>query len=115
MKHTEDTRVKLPAILHLIKLGYSYLSWKNEVIKEDTNIFTDIFSESIKRLNPKLSESDINRFYDEISMCLENEDLGKAFYQKLIDRSGIKLIDFDNFNNSFVISKLFKFLLEPML
>ncbi len=108
MKHTEDTRVKLPAILHLIKLGYSYLSWKNEVINEDTNIFTDIFTKSIRRLNPNLSESDVNRYYDEISLCLENEDLGKAFYNKLIDKSGIRMLDFENFeNNSFnVVTEL---------
>lgn len=29
MKFTEDTRVKIPCILHLIKLGYQYLSLKN--------------------------------------------------------------------------------------
>lgn len=31
---------------------------------------------------------------------MENEDLGKAFYEKLTDQSGIRLIDFENFNNN---------------
>ena len=39
---------------------------------------------------------------------LDNEDLGKAFYERLTERSGIKLIDFANFdNNSFhVVTEL---------
>ena len=36
----------------------------------------------------------------EIKLTLDNEDLGRAFYEKLIDRSGTKLIDFENFNNN---------------
>ena len=37
--------------------------------------------------------------YDDISISLENEDLGRAFfYNKLIDQSGVKFIDFDNFD-----------------
>ena len=31
---------------------------------------------------------------------LENEDLGKAFYDKITERSGIRLIDFDNFGKN---------------
>ena len=100
MKHTEDTRVKIPAILHLIRLGYSYLPLKNAILDVSTNIFTDIFSESIRRLNPKLSDGDINRFYDEVSLCLENEDLGKSFYNKLIDKSGVRMVDFEDFENN---------------
>ena len=42
MKHNEDTRVKIPAILHLVRLGYDYLSLKDAVWDESTNIFTDV-------------------------------------------------------------------------
>ena len=40
MKFNEDTRVKIPTILHLIRLGYKYISLKNENfnIDTDTNI-----------------------------------------------------------------------------
>jgi hypothetical protein len=34
IKHNEDTRVKLPAILHLTRLGYNYISLKNAVWDE---------------------------------------------------------------------------------
>ncbi len=100
MKHNEDSRVKIPTILHLVRLGYTYLSLKDSTWDESTNIFTDLFRESIQRINPELSATDISRIYDEISLSLENEDLGRAFYEKLIERSGTRLIDFDNFNNN---------------
>jgi len=47
MAFNEDTRVKIPTILHLCGLGYEYISLKNVVKDESTNIFTDIFDESI--------------------------------------------------------------------
>ena len=47
-----------------------------------------------------MSEDDIWRFYKDLSLDLENEDLGKAFYEKLTERSGVKLIDFKNFDNN---------------
>lgn len=102
MKHNEDTRVKIPAILHLIRLGYEYLSLKDPKIvwDESTNIFTSIFNDSIKRINPELSDLEVKQCFDDISLCLENEDLGKAFYEKLTDQSGSRLIDFEDFNNN---------------
>jgi len=101
-KFNEDSRVKIPSILHLMRLGYDYLSLKDPSIQwdESTNIFTDIFKNSIAKINEDISDFDIEKCYDEVSLSLENEDLGKAFYEKLINRSGLKLIDFDNFNNN---------------
>ena len=55
-KPTEDTRVKLPALFHTTRLGYNYISPK-DFLKEDkridaeTNIFIDIFKESISKIN----------------------------------------------------------------
>ena len=100
MKFNEDSRVKIPTILHLERLGYKYLSLKDQVWDIKTNIFTDIFFKKIKHLNPDQNESDIKRIYQEISLSLENEDLGKKFYEKLISNKGIKIIDFSNFNNN---------------
>lgn len=100
MIFNENSRVKLPTILHLVRLGYDYLSLKNETWDESTNIFTNIFLDSIKRLNPHFTEGDVKRLYDEVLLTLENEDLGKAFYEKLIAKSGTRLIDFENFDNN---------------
>ena len=43
MKFNEYSRVKIPTILHLIRLGYEYLSLKDPKTTWDdsTNIFTD--------------------------------------------------------------------------
>jgi type I restriction enzyme R subunit len=100
MKFNEDSRVKIPAILHLTRLGYTYLSLSDAKWDHSTNIFTDIFLESIQRINPDLSKREIDKFYNEVSLCLENEDLGKAFYEKIVSKSGTRLIDFQDFNNN---------------
>jgi type I restriction enzyme, R subunit len=108
MTFNENSRVKLPSVLHLNRLGYQYLSLKGAVRDEVTNIFTDIFKESIAKINPHIEEEDSDRLLSEIRFALENEDLGKTFYEKLIDKSGHKIIDFANFeNNSFhVVTEL---------
>lgn len=100
MAFNEDTRVKIPAILHLIRLGYQYLSLKTQQWDMDTNIFPELFCKAIAKINPNLEQDDIGRVLEEVKLTLDNEDLGKAFYEKLTDRSGIKLIDFENFNNN---------------
>jgi type I restriction enzyme, R subunit len=102
MKFNEDSRVKIPSILHLMRLGYEYLSLKDPSVTwdESTNIFTDIFHQSIKRINPTLNDIEAKQLFDDVSLSLENEDLGRAFYEKLTAKSGTRLIDFENFNNN---------------
>jgi type I restriction enzyme R subunit len=100
MKFNEDSRVKIPALLHLTRLGYTYLSLKNAVWDENTNIFTDVFITSISKINPTIDKSECLRLLDEVSLLLDNEDLGKAFYERITERSGIRLIDFENFDNN---------------
>ena len=38
MKFNEDSRVKIPAILHLTRLGYTYLSLRGLQYEESSNI-----------------------------------------------------------------------------
>ncbi len=108
MAFNENTRVKIPAILHLCKLGYKYISLSNAERDESTNIFSDIFAESILRINPDKDENDVKKLFEDASLALDNEDLGQAFYEMLIATSGTKLIDFKDFdNNSFhVVTEL---------
>lgn len=100
MSFNENTRVKIPAILHLCRLGYMYLSLTNSKRHDETNIFIDIFNESITRINSDIPDIVTKRLLEDISLCLDNDDLGKAFYQMLTANSGVKLIDFKNFNNN---------------
>lgn len=101
MKFNEDSRVKIPSILHLTRLGYDYLSLKERPARdESTNIFTDIFKQSIAKINLESDEHEITRLLEDVILLLDNDDLGKAFYEKLTETSGIKLIDFENFENN---------------
>ena len=100
----EDTRVKIPALVHLTRLGYQYIS-RQDVKKQsdpETNILTEIFAEQIKKLNPDIKDdSQINRLLQDIKLELDYDDLGREFFKRLTNKSGeIKLIDLDNFNNN---------------
>ena len=95
----ENTRVQVPAALHLCKLGYTYLD-KIEKYDHSTNILTDIFLSQLAKLNPSLSEQDCKNYLTKLIGCLNNEDLGKEFYSYLSTKSGIRLIDFDNPENN---------------
>ncbi|MFN2355234.1 MAG: type I restriction endonuclease subunit R [Desulfopila sp.] len=108
MVFTEDSRVKIPCILHLVRLGYQYLSLKNKVWDKETNIFPDIFREAISRINPNIESDDIGRLLEDVKLSLDNEDLGKVFFERLTERSGTRLIDFADFSmNSFhVVTEL---------
>ena len=67
MAFNENTRVKIPAILHLSRLGYTYLSLSKTKRDDSTNIFTDIFSDSLKRINNDLEDSDIKKTFENVS------------------------------------------------
>ena len=105
MKFNEDSRVKIPAILHLMCLGYEYISVTAQTRNEDTNIFSGIFLDSIQRINPTVGADEISRKLDEITLELDYEDLGQKFFTSLTTTSGIKLIDFKDFDkNSFHVT-----------
>ncbi|MCO5273496.1 MAG: type I restriction endonuclease [Flavobacteriales bacterium] len=108
MAFNENTRVKLPAILHLCRLGYTYLPLGKAKWDPNTNIFTGIFLESVGKLNPERTPDEIKRALDEVTLALDNEDLGQAFYKLLTYGTGVKLFDFnDPGNNSYhVVTEL---------
>ncbi|MEQ1858458.1 MAG: type I restriction endonuclease [Chthoniobacteraceae bacterium] len=102
MKFNEDSRVKIPTILHLTRLGYTYLSLKDLIWDESSNIVPSIFRKSISALNPSATPVEIENSLGQLNLLLDNEDLGKQFYEKITETSGLKIIDFEDFNrNSF--------------
>ncbi len=102
MAFNEDTRVKIPAILTLTRLGYEYIPLKNATWDRETNIATDIFADSIKSINKdkNLNDDDIKKLLQDISLELDYDDLGRKFYERLLSTSDIKIIDFNNFSNN---------------
>lgn len=108
MVHNENSRVKIPALVHLTRLGYNYISLKQYRggICPETNIFKSLFWESVNRINKcLLSERDIDHLLNEITIKLSNEDLGRAFYKILLDGiNGLRLIDMEDESlNSFSV------------
>lgn len=101
MNFTEDSRVKIPAILHLARLGFEYIPRNQHSFRnERNNIFPTIFKESIQKINTDMSDDEVSRLLEDIAVSLEFDDLGRDFYQRLTSSSGLKLIDFENFNNN---------------
>ncbi len=95
----ENTRVQVPAALHLCKLGYTYLD-NIQAYDAKTNILIDVFLNAVKRLNPDLSSQDASLLFSKIINVADNDDLGRGFYQMLSANSGVKLIDFENPDNN---------------
>lgn len=92
----ENTRVQIPGALHLVRLGYKYLSnIQDEEYDHSTNILKDVFYRSIARFNPSMSDTEIKNFFGEVvRMCRDNEDLGREFYNLLTASTGTKIIDY---------------------
>ena len=114
MSRPEDSRVKIPALVHFTRLGYRYMSIKDKVrgvdYDPDTNIFYAEFLDAINRINNlDLSMDDARKIIGELKIRLDNEDLGMAFFALL--KKGyedIRLIDFskDDKNSYVVVTEL---------
>lgn len=99
----EATRVQMPAMVHLTRLGYSYFGKISEdmrgvVYDGDTNILIEVFKGQFEKLNPE-HKGEFAQTLQDIKRELSNNDLGKAFYKRLISDS-VKLIDFDRIENN---------------
>lgn len=106
MIFNEDTRVKIPATIQFLRLGYNYQSLKDADVDFNTKIFINRFKPALERINDKqLSYDEIKSILTDINNVIRNNDLGKEFYNWLINPlDKIKLIDFDNIeNNDFAV------------
>lgn len=102
----EDTRVKFPATIQFLRLGYNYQSLKDAVIDFETKIFKNRFKPALEKINGrKISDDEISSLLAEINLLIKNNDLGKDFYKRLTSSEyDIKLIDFnDIYNNDFAV------------
>lgn len=101
----EDTRVKIPATIQFMRLGYQYQSLKDAEIDFETKIFLNRFKPALEKINGrKYSDADITAEVSDINTLIKNNDLGKSFYKALVNPIGTKLIDFENIeNNDFAV------------
>lgn len=104
MKFNEATRVQMPALVHLTRLGYSYFGKIHEedagiIYDADTNILLKVFKEQFAKLNPG-KEGLAEQTLKDIRLELNNDDLGRSFYKRLQSVSPIRLIDYENPSNN---------------
>ena len=71
----EDTRVKIPATIQYLKIGYNYQSLKDDKLDIDfnTKIFVNRFKPAIERINNKeLSFDEIKNLLYEINNLIND-------------------------------------------
>ena len=115
----EDSRVKFPTLMHLMGMGFKYVSLKGlktkyvEAPKTEfdplTNILTDYFIDAYCTLNPKAEKKDAEDMLVKIQKSLQNDDLGRQFYNEILLNTGERIIDLSspvNFykNNTFQVA-----------
>lgn len=103
-KFTEATRVQMPAMVHLTRLGYTYFGKIHEdmsgsIYDGDTNILLNVFEQQFRKLNPQ-HEGEYLQVLKDIRKELNDDDLGRGFYNRLKSVSPVKLIDFDEPKNN---------------
>ncbi|WP_368262704.1 DEAD/DEAH box helicase family protein [Clostridium disporicum] len=98
----EDTRVKIPATIQYLKLGYKYQSLRQADVDFNTKIFINRFKPSLEKINGRsFTFDEIKEILMDIDNVIKNHDLGKEFYNWLINPlDRVKLIDFDNIDNN---------------
>ncbi len=103
-KFTEATRVQMPALVHLTRIGYTYFGRIYEdmagtVYDPDTNILTEVFKEQFKKLNPERA-GEAEEVLRAIRQELDYDDLGRSFYNRLTSESPVKLIDYGQWDRN---------------
>jgi type I restriction enzyme R subunit len=96
MIHNENSRVKIPALVHLTRLGYEYISLKQDNdFDPETNIIKSVFQKRFLEINSKAMENDFEKEFQNVVLELGQDDLGKSLYNRLPGKgnSPYKLID----------------------
>lgn len=107
---TEDSRVKIPALLHFTRLGYKYFSLKDAryEIDPETSIVVNEFRDQFHKINNVTEPAgEFDTALLDIKAILGNDDLGREFYKKLTGEDGgdYKLVDFEHpENNSYLVA-----------
>lgn len=101
---SEATRVQMPAMVHLTRIGYTYFGKLSEdqngiIYDGNTNILLPVFEKQFKKLNPD-HEGEYLQVLKDIRKELNDDDLGRGFYNRLKAVSPVKLIDFDTIRNN---------------
>ncbi len=100
---SEDSRVKFPALIQLVGMGFEYISSNNSAKPQEqqepydplTNILTEKFKDAFLALNPELSEEDAEKKLADIQTSVGYNDLGRHFYNEILMEPGQgRIVDF---------------------
>ena len=95
--------MEVPALLHLSRLGYGYLSRK-ELRERDrkTNLMPDSLRTALEKINHSTITGEMmEKLTGELRDQLDTEDLGRRFYRTIRDGwNGLKLIDYEHPENN---------------
>jgi type I restriction enzyme R subunit len=89
-----------------MRLGYEYQSLKDARIDFGTKIFIDRFKKALEKINGRIiSNEEISALLSEINTIIQNNDLGREFYKRLLSSEHpIRLLDLNNYkNNDFAV------------
>lgn len=102
LSFNEDTRVKIPATLQFLRIGYSYQSMKDADIDFNTKIFVNRFKPALEKINGRsFTDAEIEALLSEVHTLIRNNDLGRSWYLRLIDDANdIRLVDFNHPENN---------------
>ena len=94
----EATRVQMPALVHLTRIGYTYFGKITEemagsVYDPDTNVLIKEFKNQFAKLNPDRA-GEAEYVLRQIRQDLDNDDIGESFYNRLKAISPVRLIDY---------------------
>ena len=102
----EDTRVKIPATIQFMRLGYEYQSLKDLDLHAQTRIDLIKLRKGLERVNRReFTALEAFEIAENIHALIRNNDMGKAFLDWLINpQDRVKLIDFKDIeNNDFAV------------
>ena len=91
----ENARMKIPALIHLSRLGYVYLPRKSIQRDRDINFLPEILHDAMEKINGRSMDGEtFSCLTEEIRTVLNRPDQGHAFYRMLRDGwRGWKLTD----------------------
>lgn len=93
MPHNEDSRVKIPALLHFTRLGYEYLSLKkaeaDEAISQNSQLLKN--EEFAERELLRLAITQFNKTHDFGFDAASLKDINKTILKEYLDEASGKV------------------------
>ena len=94
----EDRKMKIPALIHLTRLGYRYLPREAGGREPETNLITEACRGALAEINGKeIADGEWQGLREALRAAAAREDNGQAFHRMLLSGwEGWRLIDFDH-------------------